>query len=73
MFEIILGTVLLILYQAFWAWHSPWANKLTRAEIDHYMAIIEKLPLLSAGCHATPSAIEARIWPYFFGTLHFYH
>ena len=45
MFAIILGAVLLILYLAFWAWHSPRARKLTKAEIDHYMAVIEKLPL----------------------------
>jgi len=39
------GAVLLILYLAFWAWHSTWAHKLTKAEIDHYMAIIENLPM----------------------------
>ncbi len=44
MFAIIVGAVLMILYWAFLVWHSPWAHTLTRAEIDHYMAIIEKLP-----------------------------
>jgi len=33
------------LYTAFWAWHSQGAGKLTHAEIDQYLAIIEKLPL----------------------------
>jgi hypothetical protein len=39
---IIFGAVLLVLYLIFWAWHSPWAGKLTNAEIDHYLAIIER-------------------------------
>ena len=45
MFEIVLGTGMVVLYLAFWAWHSPWKHKLTKAEIDHYLGIIEKLPL----------------------------
>jgi hypothetical protein len=45
MFEMILGTGLVVLYLVFWAWHSPWRHKLTKAEIDHYLGIIEKLPL----------------------------
>ena len=36
---IIFGAVLLVLYLIFWAWHSPWAGKLTNAEIDHYLAM----------------------------------
>jgi hypothetical protein len=24
----------MVLYLIFWAWHSPWAGKLTKAEID---------------------------------------
>jgi hypothetical protein len=43
-FEIILGIVLVVLYVAFWAWHSPWEGKLTKEEIAHYLASIEKLP-----------------------------
>ena len=58
MFAIILGIMLLILYVAFWAWHSPWANKLTRAEIDHYMAIIEKLPRPSEEVQAIGSRLR---------------
>jgi hypothetical protein len=40
--EFILAVALTILYIAFWAWHSQGAGKLTQAEIDHYLAIIEK-------------------------------
>ena len=44
-FELTLAAVLDSLYVAFWAWHSQGAGKLTQAEIDQYVAIIEKLPL----------------------------
>ena len=44
-FELIVAAALVILYAAFWAWHSQGAGKLTQAEIDQYLAIIEKLPL----------------------------
>ncbi len=44
-FELILAAALVILYVAFSAWHSQGAGKLTQAEIDRYLAIIEKLPL----------------------------
>lgn len=44
-FEFILGAALLILYAAFWAWHSQGAGKLTQAEIDRYLTNIEKMPL----------------------------
>jgi hypothetical protein len=44
-FEFILAAALVILYVAFWAWHSQGAGRLTQAEIDQYLAIIEKLPL----------------------------
>ena len=44
-FEFILAAALVILYVAFWAWHSQGAGKLTQAEIDQYLATIEKLPL----------------------------
>ena len=39
---IIFGAALVVLYLVFWAWHSPWAGKLTKAEIDRYLAIIER-------------------------------
>ena len=44
-FELILAAVLVILYLAFWVWHSQGGGKLTQAEIDQYLAAIEKLPL----------------------------
>ena len=44
-FEFTLAAALMILYAGFWAWHSQGAGKLTQAEIDRYLAIIEKLPL----------------------------
>jgi hypothetical protein len=39
---IIFGAALVVLYLVFWAWHSPWAGKLSKAEIDRYLAIIER-------------------------------
>ena len=45
MFELILGATLIILYVAFWAWHSQGGGKLTQVEIDKYIEGIEKLPL----------------------------
>lgn len=45
MFELILGATLIILYLVFWAWHSQGGGKLTQAEIDKYIAGIERLPL----------------------------
>lgn len=48
-FELILAAALVILYLAFWSWHSQGAGKLTQAEIDRYLAIIEKLPLPDKG------------------------
>jgi hypothetical protein len=78
MFDIILGALLLLLYLAFWAWHSPWRHKLTQAEIDHYMAIIEKLPLQQEEAKAITSRI--RRWAeaddgkpfYMFNLIHFF-
>jgi hypothetical protein len=78
MFAIILGTVLLVLYLAFWAWDSPWRYKLTKAEIDHYMAIIEKLPLPPEEAQAICSRL--RRWAeaddrkpvYMFNLIHFF-
>jgi hypothetical protein len=48
-FEFFFAAALVILYMAFWAWHSQGAGKLTQAEIDQYLAIIEKLPLPEKG------------------------
>ena len=78
MFEIILGAVLLLLYLAFWAWHSPWVHKLTKAEIDQYLAIIDKLPLPPEEAKAIISRL--RPWAeaddgkpfYMFNLIHFF-
>jgi hypothetical protein len=78
MFEIILATVLLVLYMAFWVWHSPWARKLTKAEIDHYMALLEKLPVPPEEVEAIASRF--RRWAeaddgkpfYMFNLIHFF-
>jgi hypothetical protein len=59
-FESILAAALVILYVAFWAWHSQGAGKLTQAEIDQYLAIIEKLPLPEKGIQA----FTARLRPW---------
>jgi hypothetical protein len=77
-FEIILGTGLVILYLAFWAWHSPWKHKLTKSEIDHYMTTIEKLPLRPEKAEAI--AARLRAWAeaddgkpvYMFNLIHLY-
>jgi hypothetical protein len=58
MFEIVLGTGLVVLYLFFWAWHSPWKHKLTKAEIDHYLGIIEMLPLPSEESKAIISRLR---------------
>ena len=57
-FELILAGALTVLYMAFWAWHSQGAGKLTQAEIDHYLAIIEKLPLPAEGTKAVCARIR---------------
>ena len=43
--ELFMRTYIVLLYRAFWVWHSQWQGKLSKEEIDHYMAIIEKLPI----------------------------
>jgi hypothetical protein len=77
-FELILAAVFLILYVAFWAWHSQGAGKLTAAEIDQYLAIIEKLPLPEKGVQAFTARL--RPWAeaddgrpvYMFNLIHFF-
>ena len=44
-FELFVAAALIILYVAFWVWHSQGGGKLTQPEIDSYIASIEKLPL----------------------------
>lgn len=48
-FDFILAGVFVMLFVAFRVWHSQGAGKLTQAEIDRYLAIIEKLPLPEKG------------------------
>lgn len=77
-FEFILAAVLVILYVAFWAWHSQGAGKLTQAEIDRYLAIIEKLPLLEKRVQEFTARL--RPWAeaddgkpvYMFNLIHFF-
>jgi len=56
--EIVLGASLVLLYLVFLAWHSPWEGKLTQAEIDHYISIIERLPLPAEELEAIVSRIR---------------
>src|SRR5215472_12333201 len=77
-FDVILAAAFVILYVAFWVWHSQGAGKLTQAEIDQYLAIIEKLPLPANGVHAFVSRL--RPWAeaddgkpvYMFNLIHFF-
>jgi hypothetical protein len=77
-FELILAAVLVILYLAFWAWHSQGGGKLTQAEIDQYVAIIEKLPLPEKAVQAFIARL--RPWAeaddgkpvYMFNLIHFF-
>jgi hypothetical protein len=77
-FELILAAALIVLYVAFWAWHSQGAGKLIQAEIDQYLAIIEKLPLPEKEVQAFAARI--RQWAgtddgkpvYMFNLIHFF-
>jgi hypothetical protein len=77
-FELILAVALVILYVAFWAWHSQGAGKLTQAEIDQYLAIIENLPLTEKGVQTFVARL--RPWAeaddgkplYMFNLIHFF-
>ena len=76
--ELILAAAVIILYVAFWAWHSQGAGKLTQAEIDRYLAMIEKLPLPEKGIQAFIDRL--RSWAeaddgkpvYMFNLMHFF-
>lgn len=77
-FELILAAVLVILYLAFWTWHSQGGGKLTQAEIDQYVANIEKLPLPEKAVEAFIARL--RPWAeaddgkqfYMFNLMHFF-
>jgi hypothetical protein len=77
-FELILAAAFVILYVAFWAWHSQGRGKLTQAEIDQYLTIIEKLPLPKKEVQAFIARL--RPWAeaddgkpvYMFNLIHFF-
>jgi hypothetical protein len=77
-FELILAAALVIVYVAFWAWHSQGAGKLTQTEIHRYLAIIEELPLPEKGVQAFIARL--RPWAeaddgkpvYMFNLIHFF-
>jgi hypothetical protein len=77
-FQLIVAAVFVVLYVAFWAWHSQGAGKLTQAEIDQYVAIIEKLPLPEKAvqafiAHLRPWAEADDGKPvYMFNLIHFF-
>jgi len=74
---IIFGAALVVLYLVFWAWHSPWVAKLTKAEIDRYLSIIESSLLPAEEVKAFASRV--RSWAeandgrpvYMFNLIHF--
>ena len=77
-FEVIFAAVLVILYLAFVAWHSQGGGKLTEAEIDQYITIIEKLPMPEKAVRAFIDRL--RPWAeaddgkpvYMFNLIHFF-
>ena len=77
-FELILAAVLTVVVLAFWVWHSQGAGKLTQAEIDQYLAMIEKLPLPQKAVQAFTARL--RPWAeaddgkpiYMFNLIHFF-
>jgi hypothetical protein len=77
-FELILAAALMVLYAVFWAWHSQGGGKLTQAEIDQYVATIEKLPLPEKAVQAFIARL--RPWAeaddgkpvYMFNLIHFF-
>jgi hypothetical protein len=60
LFPIVLGAVCVALYWIFCRWHSQGGGKLTKEEIDRYMATIEKLPLPPEGTEAF--CVRIRPW-----------
>src|SRR5262245_36436920 len=59
MLHIIFGGILFVLFLGFWFWHSPTRRKLTREEIDHYLAAAEKLSLPEEEKAATLARLRA--------------
>jgi hypothetical protein len=77
-FELILAAVLVSLYFVFRAWHSQGGGRLTQAEIDRYVANIEKLSLPEKAVQAFIARLRA--WAetddgkpvYMFNLIHFF-
>jgi hypothetical protein len=76
--QMIFGAALIALYVTFLTWHSQRGRKLTLAEIDHYLSIIEKLPSPAKDIKAVSARIRA--WAeaddgkpvYMFNLIHFF-
>jgi hypothetical protein len=59
MSQVIFGGILFVLFLGFWFWHSPTRRKLTREEIDRYLAAAAKLPLPEEEKAATLARLRA--------------
>ncbi len=57
-FPIVVAAAFVALYWIFCRWHSQGGGKLTKAEIDRYIGIIEKLPLPAEGIKAVCTRIR---------------
>jgi hypothetical protein len=60
LFPILLGAAFVALYWIFCRWHSQDGGKLTKAEVDRYISIIEKTPLPAEETKAVCARI--RLW-----------
>jgi len=60
LFPIVLALAFVALYWIFCRWHSKGGGKLTKAEIDRYIAIIERLPLPAKETKAF--CVRIRAW-----------
>jgi hypothetical protein len=58
MLEVIVGGILFVLFLGFWFWHSPTRRKLTREEIDRYLAAAGKLSLPAEDKAATHARLR---------------
>ncbi len=58
--QIALGAASLGAFAAFWRWHSPKAEPLTREEIDQYLEMISRLPM--PGDEADKVVGQLRLW-----------
>jgi hypothetical protein len=58
--NIIILLIFLVLFLAFWFWHSPIRGKLTQEEVDRYLGEAAKLPL-PAG-ETTAALARLRAW-----------